>query len=122
MPGGKQPHIRPKTVGSQAPFPCPTGCQLPSCVCPGPAPPPPPPPAPPPQLKCAAWANTPGWKAAGCDATGTNCVLDIAVTNSSGARVSHNVNPFLAPKHMARSLPKAAVSFKVGGSGAILGC
>ena len=46
-------------------------------------------------------------------------MLDIGVTNSSGARVSHNVNPFLAPKHMARSLPKAAVSFKVGGSGAI---
>ena len=94
-----------------------------SCSGPPPGPPPvpplPPSPPPPPQLKCLAWANTAAWKAAGCDGTGTNCVLDISVQNSSGARVSHNVNPFVAPKHMAISLPKAVVSFTVGASGAI---
>ena len=97
-----------------------------SCSASPPPPPPPPPPPvppisppPPPQLKCLAWANTAAWKAAGCDGTGTNCVLDISVQNGSGTRVSHNVNPFVAPKHMAKSLPKAAVSFTVGASGAI---
>ena len=86
---------------------------------PPPPPPPLPPPPPPPQLKCSAWANTAAWKAAGCDATGTNCVLDISVQNASGTRVSHNVNPFVAPKHMAKSLPNAAVSFTVGAGGTI---
>ena len=101
------------------PFPCPKGCAKSTCVCPGPAPPLPPSPPPPPQLKCLAWAESAGWKAADCDGIGTNCVLDISVKNSSGIRVSHNVNPFVAPKHMAKSLPKAAVSFTVGASGAI---
>ena len=49
----------------------------------------------------------------------TNCVLDISVKNNSGTQVSHNVNPFVAPKHMAKSLPKAVVSFTVETSGAI---
>eukprot|EP01048_Picozoa_sp_COSAG05_P004575 COSAG05_NODE_251_length_12871_cov_4.691669_9_plen_339_part_00 len=88
---------------------------------PPPSPPPLPPraPPPPPQLKCSAWGDTAGWKAAGCDDTGTNCVLDISVKNSSGTQVSHNVNPFVAPKHMAKSLLKAVVSFTVEASGSI---
>ena len=76
---------------------------------PPPNPPLPPPPAkpPPPQLACTAWAAAKGWKATGCDANGTNCVLDISVTNSSGARVSHNVLPFVPPKAML--VPQADV-------------
>ena len=74
-----------------------------------PPPPPPPPPAkpPPPPLACTGWAEAQGWKTAGCDKSGTNCVLVIDVTNSSGARVSHNVLPFVPPKSM--TVPEAAV-------------
>lgn len=74
-----------------------------------PPPPPPPPPAkpPPPQLKCTSWADAKGWRTAGCDTNGTNCVLIIDVTNSTGARVSHNVLPFVPPKSM--TVPNASV-------------
>ena len=80
---------------------------------PAPPAPPPPPPAPPPAkpppppLACTGWAEANGWKTAGCDKSGTNCVLVIDVTNSSGARVSHNVLPFVPPKAM--TVPQAAV-------------
>jgi predicted amidohydrolase len=106
------------------PFPCPSGCHATSgCVCPGPPPPPLPPPAPPPcpppppQLACLSWMNTTGWRTIGCDANGSNCVLDISVIDNFGARVSHNVNMFVAPKHI--TLPKATISFKVDTKGAI---
>ena len=76
---------------------------------PAPPPPLPQPPAkpPPPQLACTGWADAYGWKTASCDKTGTNCVLVIDVTNSSGARVSHNVLPFVPPKAM--TVPQATV-------------
>ena len=76
-----------------------------------PPPPPPPPPAkkPPPQLSCTGWADSKGWKTAGCDKNGTNCVLIIDVTETSnGTRVSHNVLPFVPPKAM--TVPHAAVT------------
>jgi hypothetical protein len=84
---------------------------------PPPLSPPPPCPPPPPQLACSSWANTIGWQTTGCDANGTNCVLEISAIDSAGARMSHNVNLFVAPKHA--TLPEATVSFKVGASGDI---
>eukprot|EP01052_Picozoa_sp_SAG31_P019323 SAG31_NODE_1404_length_8479_cov_2.258760_2_plen_381_part_00 len=103
------------------PFPCPSGCHGTSgCVCPGPPPPPSPPPPcppPPPQLACPSWAKTTGWQTTGCAANGTDCVFEISTIDSIGARVSHNVNLFVAPKHTR--LPKATVSFKLGVSGDI---
>ena len=80
---------------------------------PVPPPPPPPPPSPPPAkpppppLACTGWAEAKGWKTAGCDKAGTNCVLVIDVRSSSGARVSHNVLPFVPPKAM--TVPQATV-------------
>ena len=80
---------------------------------PPPAPPPPPPCKPPPvQLACTAWSATPGFEAHGCDANGTNCVLVIEVTNSSGSRKSLNVLPFVPPKAMT-GVPRAEVTATV---------
>jgi len=50
----------------------------------------------------------------GCDANGTNCVLQITVTNSSKAVQSTNVLPFVPPKAMR--LPVAVVTATVGAS------
>lgn len=78
-----------------------------------PPPPPPPPPAkpPPPQMACQRWADAKAWNTAGCDTNGTNCVVVIDVTNSTGARVSHNVLPFVPPKAM--TVPQAAVVWDI---------
>jgi hypothetical protein len=79
---------------------------------PRPAPPPGPPGIPPPaQLSCTMWNRTAGWREVDCDANGTNCVLVIEVSNSSGARESLNILPFVSPKQM--HLPKATVAVSV---------
>jgi hypothetical protein len=114
----------------------------------GPIPPPPPtPPAPPPPhpapappapspypepapLNCSSWAETKGWKQAGCNANGGNCVLLIDVyrtTNGSGSSSNHldasssggsgaldswTTIPFQPPKHMV--LAPANVTWSLG--------
>lgn len=84
-----------------------------------PAPPPPPPrPSPPPPckpgptpLQCLPWSQTAAWKMVGCDTNGTNCVLVIEVTSSSGVQSSLNMLPFLPPKDM--TVPAATVTATV---------
>jgi hypothetical protein len=78
---------------------------------------PPPPSAsklPPPPLKCSVWNELAKWKMIGCDANGTNCVLQITVANGSKAVQSTNVLPFVPPKAMR--LPVAAVTATAGAS------
>ena len=77
-----------------------------------PIPAPPPPPPPPAPIACAQWARSAPWADVGCDATGSNCLLQIVVSNTTGAEMSVNTVPFVAPKAMR--LPKASVSVSVG--------
>jgi hypothetical protein len=101
---------------------------------PAPKPPPPPPPTPPPAppcppapapLVCTPWQSTAQWATAGCDATGSNCVLtarmwpghpkknqQVAGRSISFAPKSINVLPFQPPKAM--HLPNTTVTVSVG--------
>ena len=78
-----------------------------------PAPPPPTPCLPPPaEPACTGWSHTAAWKKVGCTTGGSNCVVSIEVTNSSGGRASINVLPFQPPRNM--ELAHASVTATVG--------
>ena len=82
-----------------------------------PAPPVPPAPPGPPPLPCAAWAATPQWKTAACDAVGANCLVVVDVLRAAGTDpVSTNVLPFQPPKAM-RLPTDATVTVTVGALG-----
>ena len=92
---------------------------------PPPAPPRPPLPTPPPatpfpeppQLECTRWNAMSEWKTAGCDATGTNCVLSITVRSSTGVPRSWSVLPFLPPRQMRLALATVTATVNLAGSG-----
>lgn len=69
-------------------------------------------PPPPPQLNCSGFTSMVGWETVGCDATGSSCVLDVTVINTTRNYVSRNVNPFVAPSLM--NLPGATIAFEFG--------
>jgi len=57
------------------------------------------------------------WKTAGCDATGTNCVLSITVRSSTGVPRSWSVLPFLPPRQMRLALATVTATVNLAGSG-----
>lgn len=62
------------------------------------------------QKACTTWSSMSKWRAIGCDKAGTNCVVELVVTNRETASVaSTNVQPFVPPKSMQLPLPNVTV-------------